>query len=153
MENKKFIEWLQRQGAEVLAPTNPYEVARFRARGGVHVVYEGRRGINANGFAEECLEAFRKHQNIDMGITQKPRTPMARVKVALVQRDGKLCFFCGAEMPESDMTVEHLVSIHKGGPNHMDNLALAHERCNRTAANFPLVEKIRMHVAARITGA
>lgn len=133
------------KGAEVLAPTNQYEYARFIAHGCVNVVYTGRRGFSANGFAKEALSAFQLgNQSIDMGISKTARTPMTRRKYALIKRDGMNCFFCFKRMSENDMTVEHLVSKQNGGPDHMDNLVLAHAECNRKAANLPLIEKIKI---------
>lgn len=141
---KDFSIWLSQQGAEVLAPTNPYEIARFRARGGVHVVYEGRRGISANGFAMECWEAFRKGSRLWMGVTKKPRNQLTYRKAALMERDGNLCFYCRLALSVEEATIEHLVSRDKGGPDHMDNLVLTHAPCNKLADNLPLIEKIKL---------
>ena len=147
----EFLEWLRQNGAEVLAPTNSYEYARFRAQGAVHVIYEGRKGLTANGFGAVCLESFnRNQQRLDMGITKKPRNSMGRLKVDLVARDGSDCFFCLKPMADQDMTIEHLVSRHKGGPDHMDNLVLAHMKCNGLADNRPLVEKIKIREMAML---
>lgn len=151
----KFHEWLRAQGAEVLAATNTYEYARFRARGGVHVVYQNKYGSpRGHGFAGEVLMAFQDKKCMRMGDVQKPRDNMARLKIALRERDGDMCFFCGQTMFDiegepghekaiSDCTLEHLVGRAKGGPDHMDNLVLAHESCNKLAANIPLIEKIK----------
>lgn len=149
MDATKFIAWLQAQGAEVLARTNSWEVARFRARGAVHVIYRNRRGhITAPGFAGQCLEAFEAGASLGMGFRLHDRTPMARIKHALLERDGDGCFFCARPMTAQDMSVEHLVALAKGGPNHMDNLALAHEACNKKADNLPLAAKINIRLAA-----
>lgn len=143
-DKKNFHLWLRQNGAEVLAPTNPFEFARFRARGGVHVIYEGRRGISSQGFARECFDAWFAGERLSMGITTKPRDRLSHLKAALSERDGMECFYCGLIMTPEAMTIEHLVSRDKGGPDHADNLALAHEACNKEADNLPLVEKIKM---------
>ena len=149
-QRAKFHEWLRRNGAEVLAPTNSYEHTRFRARGAVHVIYEGRRGITANGFGQECLDAFQRGDlRLNMGITKKHSGGLGRLRVDLVSRDGSNCFYCWLPMPDQDMTVEHLVSRHKGGPDHMDNLVLAHSACNTEADNLPLVKKIELREKKR----
>ena len=75
---------------------------------------------------------------------------MGRLKVDLVARDGSDCFFCLKPMADQDMTIEHLVSRHKGGPDHMDNLVLAHMKCNGLADNRPLVEKIKIREMAML---
>lgn len=145
-EQTEFKAWLARQGAELRTPTNPYEVVRFVAKGGTHVVYQNGRGtIKVSGIAREAYDAWRSGARWDAGIAKVARHSMAKARAALVERDGRACFYCGQDMPNDDMTVEHLVSRDKGGPNHMDNLALVHERCNREADNLPLVEKIRLH--------
>lgn len=146
----EFHDWLQRVGCEMRPATNPYEFARFVARGGVHIVYVNSRGtIKASGVAREAWEAFVGGHPFASGIAKVARTKAWKVKSSLIDRDGNACFYCGKEMPEDDMSVEHLVSIDKGGPNHMDNLALTHRACNKAADNLPLVAKIRMHCAAR----
>src|SRR4051812_32915963 len=135
---QKFIAWLRTNGAEILPTTNSYEVVRFMAHGRVNIIYEGRRGIRAIGFAEECLQAFEAGSTLNMGFTQNPRHALTKRKVMLRQRDGDKCFFCGKgmfgiegepghESSVEDCTIEHLVGRGKGGPDHDDNLALSHE--------------------------
>lgn len=143
----QFLNWLRHNGAEVLAPTNPYEYARFIARGGTHVIYQGRRGITANGFAQECLIAFEQGKPLHMGFAKKGSSHARRWAAALMERDGDGCFFCRKPLA-GDITIEHLVSRQKGGPDHQDNLALAHQRCNQDASHLPLVEKIKIRERA-----
>ena len=153
----EFIDWLRVQGADVQASTNPYEFARFHARDGLHIIYRDKRGVfswtsqDGGNFASECLAAFIRGANISMG-NAKPRRPIAhKKKAAILERDGDFCFFCQRLMEyEEDMTVEHLVAKVRGGPDHTDNLALAHKRCNSEANNLPLMDKIRLHVKASL---
>ena len=49
----------------------------------------------------------------------------------------------------NQLHAQRQISRSHGGPDHMDNMALAHEKCNFEAANWPLVVKIKMHVEAR----
>lgn len=156
-KKSEFIAWLRKCGAQILPNTNAYELARFVAQDQTCVVYEGRRGVSANGFAAECWEAFVAGQDVRMGSVQKPRNSMAKLKAVLLQRDGNHCFFCHECMTDG-FTVEHLVGRAKGGPDHQDNLALAHESCNKSAANLPLMEKIKLresklHERHRLTSA
>ena len=151
MKVEAFKLWLQQQGAEVLAPTNQYEVMRVRARGKVHIAYKDKHGvITWTDFFKECRHVFERGGRMDMGLTATQRTPAARFRAALLERDGRECFFCIEEMPNDDMTVEHLVPIHKGGPNHLDNMALAHAKCNAAADNLPLIEKISIRETAAV---
>lgn len=153
----EFLDWLLTQGADVVKATNPYEFARFLARDGLHIIYRDKRGtfncISQDGgnFATEVLAAFQRGANIAMGHA-KPRRPIRhRKKAAILERDGNACFFCLKPMlDEDDMTAEHLVSKARGGPDHTDNLALAHRKCNQGVNNRPLMDKIRIHVAAQI---
>jgi hypothetical protein len=146
-----FESWLREQGADVLAPTNPYEFARFRAHGGVHVIYVRQTGtFSAQEFGLECLAAFRRGASIAMGFTAERKTYASAVRATLIKRDGGACFFCGQPMQAEDITVEHLVAKARGGPDHTDNLVLAHERCNKEVGAMPLIEKIRIHVDMKI---
>lgn len=65
-----------------------------------------------------------------------------KIRKQLRKRDGDECFYCGLEMPTSDMTIEHVLSRKHGGNNKLANLALAHEECNTKAGNLPIVLKI-----------
>lgn len=145
MKVEAFKLWLQQQGAELLSPTNQYEVLRARARGRVHILYKDSRGaVTWPDFLRQCYANFERGARMDMGLAGKARTTDQRTRLALLERDGRDCFFCSTTMPDDDITIEHLVSLHKGGPNHMDNLVLAHRACNQKADNLPLVRKIRL---------
>lgn len=140
-----FEKWLISQGAEVLAPTNPYELARFRAMSATHIVYQRKNHkVSAMGFALVAYEAFKNGEKLDMGITKFKRNNTSTKKAALLKRDGRECFYCGFDMPNNDMTSEHLISRHKGGTNQLENMALAHNKCNVAAGNLPLMEKIKL---------
>lgn len=64
------------------------------------------------------------------------------VRKQLRKRDGDDCFYCGLEMPTSDMTIEHVLAKKHGGNDKLANLALAHEECNTKAGDLPIVSKI-----------
>lgn len=146
-ERDRFRAWLEQQGAELLAPTNSYEAFRFKARGAVVIIYERKGGqLTAKGLAREAISTFRAGARWDVGIKRDKRYPMWREREALFERDGRACWYCNAEMPDGDMTVEHLISRDKGGSDHLDNLVLAHQRCNLAADNLPLRRKIELHV-------
>lgn len=61
----------------------------------------------------------------------------------LYERDGTLCFYCGEELIHPDITFEHLVASRFGGSNRIENLVLAHAKCNGAAGHLPVVEKIK----------
>lgn len=147
---KRFNEWLDRMGAQVLMPTNPYELARFIAHGGTHVIYVNGKGrISSNGFATECISAFDGGKTLDMGFAKTKRTPNGERRAVLIKRDGRECFYCGLDMSDDDITVEHLIALDKGGNNRLENMALAHSKCNHKAGNLSLVAKIRLRDSMR----
>lgn len=68
---------------------------------------------------------------------------------ALIRRDGPSCFYCGADTTEDDRSLEHLVPLAHGGPNHLSNLVLAHGRCNSDANHMSVMEKIKRRETQR----
>src|SRR5574341_224874 len=49
--------------------------------------------------------------------------------------DGR-CAYCG--QPASDLTADHVVSLHRRGPNHPSNVVPACKRCNSVKAHRPV---------------
>jgi len=68
-----FADWLAAQGAELCDPTNPYEIARYRAytgpnskRAETHVIYRTGKGtITWTGASRAHYGAFLAGANID----------------------------------------------------------------------------------------
>lgn len=150
MKAQAFNSWLEKNGAQVLPPTNPYEIARFIAHGGTCVVYTNSKGkISANGFALKAVEAFERNQKLDMGFAKTARTVNTKYKAALLKRDGRECFYCGLDMSDEDVTIEHLIALDKGGNNRLENMALAHYECNQKAGNMHLTAKIKLRDTLR----
>lgn len=147
---EEFNAWLRTQGADVLNPTSQYEFARFRAHGTINIIYIKANGtFTTNEFGLECLAAYRRNQQIGMGFTGD-RRGLSHRKSALMRRDGDACFFCGETITAETATIEHLVGKSKGGPDHDDNLVLAHEACNKGVGPAPLIKKIRIHVEMQL---
>lgn len=145
-----FTDQLVASGGELLAPTNPYEVMRFKTRYGTGVVYRGKRGETWN----DAAIAARDHLERKAGGSLAPVQVRGRRKgrgtvEALLKRDGENCFFCGLPLGD-DITVEHLVSVTHGGPNHISNCFLAHGACNADAGHKSAPEKISIAVASRV---
>lgn len=143
-----FRKRLEEAGAEILAPTNPYEVLRFRSSKGVGVVYKGKRGETWNA---EALAA-RDHLDARAGslapVAVKGRRRDKATVGSLLVRDGDACLFCGKPL-DGDITVEHLVAIAHGGPNHVSNLFLAHAACNQAAGHMSAPEKVALAIRNR----
>lgn len=149
----KFMAAIVEAGGEALAATNPYEVLRFKTRLGVGVVYENKRGVrswNAEAVAaKEHLAA--KSGSLAPVEVHGRRTGKGTVD-RLLERDGGACFFCAAPL-NGDVTVEHLVAVAHGGPNHVSNLFLAHADCNQRAGHLSAPEKVSLAARARATRA
>lgn len=150
---QKFRQWLEQHGAELLKPTNEWEVLRYRAGPDTHVVYRNSKGrtwkaVNGAGAA---VKAFNSGGAWRAPIERKRSRPSLSTKMflALVQRDTDECFYCGRSVPEDEATIEHLVPLSKGGPNHISNFALAHARCNQDAGNLSVVEKVHLRERMR----
>lgn len=149
---EKFKEFLTARGAEILKPTNQYEVLRFRAGDTVSVVYTGRRGITMTGDSGAAYEAFSKNGKWDAGIRTKAQVHNRSVRVrTLLHRDGDKCFYCLKQMEPGKETLEHLLSMAHGGTHHLSNLVLAHGQCNLNGGHLSVMEKIKKREAV-LTG-
>lgn len=57
----------------------------------------------------------------------------------IIARNKPPCHICGADIDYHTashldplaFTVDHLIPLHKGGPDTLDNKAAAHRKCNR----------------------
>jgi hypothetical protein len=148
---KEFGDWLSGVGAQVLQPTNEWEVVRFKAGDTTSIIYRNKvGGVTYSGLAKEAWDAFcnGKAWRATPATRRKPMKPLI---AALRKRDGDLCFYCQKEVGRENESAEHLVSITHGGPNHISNLFLAHQTCNAKAGHLSAPEKIKQHVYAVIS--
>jgi hypothetical protein len=143
-----FRDRMVAAGGELLAKTNPYEVMRFRTRYGVGVIYQGRRGRTWNQQATDALNHLEGGLGSLAPVKVSGRRKDSATVNALLARDGDRCFLCGEPLG-ADITVEHLVAIAHGGPNHVSNLFLAHGECNRSLGHLSAPEKVALAIAAR----
>lgn len=143
-EMAKFRAAIVAAGGEMLAPTNPYEILRFRTSYGVGIIYRNKRGREAwNIEAKQARDHLKASKGSFAPVKVVGRRRDAATVNALVIRDGASCFFCRLDLGD-DITVEHLVAVAHGGPNHVSNLFLAHGECNRRAGHLSAPEKIAM---------
>lgn len=148
-----FKAFIVQRGAELLPPTNEWELLRFAAGPVVSIVYRTKRGATTmTGEAEKAWSAFRAQGSWRApGVKPTKRKPIADGKIrAIVARDGSLCFYCRDPIPDDEFSIEHLVARAHGGPNHLSNMVLAHRRCNVYVGHLSAAEKIAIHVSARI---
>jgi len=142
----KFSDWLLKAGAEILATTNEFEILRFRHGDKTSVIYTNAKGVfNFAACDKDPLNCFLEGRAWSAGCKTKRTASGYRTRDvrALLVRDGPNCFLCGFPL-ESDATIEHLVPLSAGGPNHLANYALAHSRCNGLMGSKSLMEKIRL---------
>lgn len=141
----KFEEFLNQRGAQILQPTNEWEVLRFRSTAGVSIVYRNAQdGLTWTGDSADAWNAFAKGEAWrGTPKTKSPKNVDTKLR-AIIERDGETCFYCGRLTSEHDRTIEHLVSRTHGGPNHLSNMFLAHRKCNANAGCLSAVEKIRL---------
>ena len=139
----EFKDYLREHGCEIQAPSNDYEIVRFKSALGVGVIYTGKKGLSSNvPFVADALTLFLTGQQWESGkIKPTIRNSSAKRKVALLRRDGTACWFCNKPL-RSDITEEHLIPVTQRGSNHLDNIVLAHFECNRLASHKSLVEKV-----------
>lgn len=146
--HKAFRGLLAAAGAEVLATTNPYEVLRFKTCFGVGVVYCNGKGKETwNREALAAREHIRQRLGSLAPVKKHGRKSSAGTHQALLERDGPDCFFCLEPMGQLK-TVEHLVPVAHGGPNHISNKFLACPGCNSGAGHLSAPEKIRIRERA-----
>lgn len=140
---QSFHEWLASRGAEVLVPTNEWEVVRFKSGTSTGIVYRNARGeITTQGSATAALKAFLNNMSWSAGVATTRTKKQVNVQ-ALLQRDGDKCFLCGCSLGD-DITRDHLVPVAHGGPNHISNLVLMHRACNVAVGHMPVMQKILM---------
>ncbi len=149
---EKLLAAIVAAGGERLAPTNPYEVARFRTLYGVGVVYRNSKGKQTwNAEAEMARDHIKAGKGSLAPVAVVNRASHAQRRSAVLRvldRDGGNCFFCGDPLAD-DVTLEHLVPIAHGGPNHISNLVCAHAVCNHEAGHLSVAEKVALAVTKR----
>ena len=149
-----FKDWLAKAGAELLASTNEWEVLRFRDGDTTSIVYKNAKGrATFTGTALDAWNAYKTGAKWRCAVRRTKRehkNARDRSMVTIRKRDGDLCFFCAQLVAEDEESVEHLVDLTYGGPNHISNKFLAHIDCNNAAVGLSAPEKIARYAAARM---
>ncbi|PTR06400.1 MULTISPECIES: HNH endonuclease [unclassified Novosphingobium] len=149
---EKLLTAVVAAGGERLAPTNPYEVARFRTLYGVGVIYRNARGKQTwtpeAEMAQDHIKAKKGSLAPVVVVNRAGQAQRRSAVLRILERDGGDCFFCGLPLAD-DVTLEHLVPIAHGGPNHISNLVCAHAACNLEAGHLSVAEKVALAVCKR----
>lgn len=153
---KVFADWLTARGAQVLQPTNEWEVCRFITNKGTSIIYRKKCGtLTFVGEAAKAYDAFLHSKEWRAAPATKRKAKSSPAIRTIRERDGDGCFFCHELVEVEDESVEHLVPITHGGPDHIANMVLAHKKpCNEKAGHLSVMEKIRLREknALRIEG-
>lgn len=150
----EFHAWLESRGAHMLLPTSDKEWARFRTGNTTCVVFNNGK---KNQVTFNCAAAAGALSAFFQGLPWRASrvTPRVRhgkeLQQAIRERDNGLCFFCRLPCePGDDHSIEHLVPKCHGGPNHIDNMFLAHKTCNKQAGNLSAPEKVSLAISASL---
>ena len=151
-----FEAWLIERGSSIIGATNPYEITRFLTDEGVGIVYINSAGTITswlNG-ADRAFVAFRTGTSWRAVEKVKRGTSKARKTFkTLADRDGPNCIYCGAGLAVDTATIEHIVPLSAGGPDHLSNKALACRCCNQAVGSLPAAQKVMLAVRRLAGGA
>lgn len=70
--------------------------------------------------------------------TRYAKERLNKVKQAVKNTGGFFCYLCHKEILLSDLTLDHVVPLDRGGKNHSKNLRIAHMLCNSAKSNMDL---------------
>lgn len=63
----------------------------------------------------------------------------------ILERDGLICHICTEAVEPQDVHFDHVIPLSKGGPHSMENIKVAHARCNTRKGdklNFNLAKEV-----------
>lgn len=63
--------------------------------------------------------------------TKKSRYVSTSVRVDVFKRDNFRCVFCGLTSGQTQLQIDHIIPVSKGGSNQIDNLQTLCVDCNR----------------------
>jgi len=94
----------------------------------------------SGGLQELSGERSRVVSSSIVMIRGRHRSPAGRTYVGLSKhrlfaRDRHVCAYCGAHCGESDLTVEHIVPVSRGGRHEWTNVVTACRSCNTRKGN------------------
>ena len=70
-------------------------------------------------------------------------------RVGLYQRDRGMCGICRKRVARSQMSIDHIVPISRGGTHTWDNVQLAHTECNRRRNDGLLPSQLHLNLPNR----
>ena len=147
----QFRNFLVARGAQILVPTNEWELLRFDCAASISIVYATAKGNTTfTGSANAAWDSYKSRGKPWTAGVRTKKIKLSPMVQTLISRDGDHCFYCHLAMISEDRSVEHLVAAVHGGPNHISNFVLAHALCNARAGHLSAMEKIRIREDSRI---
>lgn len=151
---ENFKKFIVSRGAELLTNTSEWELVRFKTGKGVSIVYRSKDPSVACAFTGDAQQAWFEFLNPGSkwrAIPPTKRRIHSSVEYRTIRdRDGILCFFCAEPLAEAEGTIEHLIALTHGGPQHVSNKFLAHEKCNAEVGHLSAPQKILIYHSARL---
>lgn len=84
--------------------------------------------------------------------TPKRENPSDGAKLRVLRRDGYKCTYCGTSGSDSELEIDHIIPVSKGGSNHIANLTTACRKCNQGKSNKTWMPSVNHHPKSRING-
>lgn len=108
-----------------------------------HIVVKGRSMFDGHGWIktrdiEEVMQAALHVPPAQPVILS--RLEMSALKAELYASQNKLCHWCGKIMQRSEVTLEHLIPLDRGGDDTKENIVLACRECNMDKGNMTEAE-------------
>ena len=90
-----------------------------------------RESINEANASQSKKSKSKKTPKIKIVAKKKNRYIPTSVRVDVLKRDNYRCVFCGATSKQTQLQIDHIIPVAKGGSNRIDNLQTLCKDCNR----------------------
>jgi hypothetical protein len=124
-------------------PESKRKTAYVAGTTGSKIMVTPKQAVNMALKAPELGPGDRKDTRKASGTTRGRRNIVSRLRA----RDGDGCVWCGGEMlfyrdGPSRATIEHVIPLGRGGLDNMNNMRLAHRKCNNErGSDMPELEE------------
>jgi len=121
LENNEDF-WYRIQQLEFLNPRRWEEIFRYD--------YDD---LKCNVFGHVCPVFFTAEKFTEssrLRDTSKKRYIPREILLKVVRRDGQICQQCKSNVLDTELHLDHIIPLSKGGPTSVDNLRVLCEKCN-----------------------
>lgn len=80
------------------------------------------------GHLRYAIERWKNFEN-------RNRCVPGALKNLIILRDGNICQYCGAELSDREITIDHYIPLSRGGRTNFNNLRVACHDCNQAKAD------------------